>query len=506
MTASVSQDVYRRGLVFTTVGSVSSLVLLFVELLIVARLLPPDTYGIYILLLTSANLLVMVIDFGCRASVTRLISGALGAEARQQAIVSSALSFRAAVAVGSAAILWLISVLLSLFAPASDLARYVGFLPLMVVAASFDELLFGMLQGFHAYRSIATAQLVRAVLRLLLTISLLVTFHAGITALVLSWSISFALICVYEYRALPVRKFWGWHRTTVVEMLRFGFPLQISRCFTIVCTRLHPALLGIFGGPASTAYFAVANRIPEALQTLSDSYFRVYFPTMTTMLSAGQKDDAKILFERSLRLVSFSVALAAIVSIVFSYEVVTLLFSSKYTSSVPVFALLMIALHMTVMVSVFGNTLLAAGRSGRSLTVDTVWLAVSAAGSLLLVPGFGAVGAAIAAVLGSYACIPVAAWMVRRSKLRIAPAVYVKQTVILLVCVALGWWVQTLGVATGSITGLACKTAIIAFFVVTSWLSAAITRDDIGLILGRFARNQNSRMASVSPLQRAAVK
>ena len=65
---------FRRGLVLTGSGSVATLGFLFLETVLVARLLPADIYGSYVLLLATANLLVMAIDFGCKSAVTQLIA------------------------------------------------------------------------------------------------------------------------------------------------------------------------------------------------------------------------------------------------------------------------------------------------------------------------------------------------------------------------------------------------------------------------------------------------
>src|SRR5207248_7146082 len=126
-------------------------------------------------------------------------------------------------------------------------------------------------------------------------------------------------------------------------------------------SRLHVALLAALAGVNSVAYFAAASRIPDALQTLSDAYFRVYFPTMTTMLAERRQKAAELLLDRSLRLMSFGGALVAAIGVIFGHQIVPLLYTAKYASSAPVFALLMIALHMTVLVSVLGYTLTAAG-------------------------------------------------------------------------------------------------------------------------------------------------
>jgi O-antigen/teichoic acid export membrane protein len=260
VSASESLSGFRRGLVLTGSGSVVSLALLFGETVAAARLLSADAFGSYILLLTTANFVVMAIDFGCKSSVTQLIAG--GDRARQGATVGTVLAFRIAVVVAAGALIWLGRGLLALVDPSPLLVEYAGYLPLMVATASLDELLFSLLQGFQAYRPMAVAQIARGVLRLSLTVLLLGVFQAGVAGLVYSWSISFALAIAYQLRALPVRALGPWRWALLLETLRFGLPLQVTRVLGFGSARLRFVLLGALAGPASVAYFALASRAP----------------------------------------------------------------------------------------------------------------------------------------------------------------------------------------------------------------------------------------------------
>jgi O-antigen/teichoic acid export membrane protein len=276
-----------------------------------------------------------------------------------------------------------------------------------------------------------------------------------------------------------------------LEILRFGSALQLTRFLAFTSARLHVTLLAALAGVDSVAFFAVAARIPDALKTLSDSYFRVYFPTMTSLL-ATDRPRATALFERTLRLGSFAGALGAVISVVFSREIVALLFSSKYVASAPVFGLLMVALQMSVMLNVVGTTLIAAGRPGRILVMDVAWAAVSAIGDLLLIPGLGIVGSGLTAVGAGYLSSPLAMWLARRSKFHVPFGPYVIQSLIMVLCAALGWWVQPVGL----VATLAFKASIIATFVVLSVRLSTISLDDVALVVGERLRRQTRQMVT----------
>ena len=120
------------------------------------------------------------------------------------------------------------------------------------------------------------------------------------------------------------------------------------------------------------------------------------------------------------------------------------------------------------------------------------------AGDLLLIPSLGVVGSAYAAVVGSYASNPVGTWLVRRNQLALAVAPYVKQTLILVLCAALGWWVQPAGLA----PGVAYKVAILALFIGLSLRLSTISRDDLALVVGGRTRRPKAALeAQPAPIR-----
>jgi O-antigen/teichoic acid export membrane protein/glycosyltransferase involved in cell wall biosynthesis len=478
-TATSEDRQFRGGLLLVSGGSLVNLALLFLELLIVARLLPTRSYGEYVLLVAAANFLVMICDFGCKLSVTQFIS--TGDHDQQSAVVSSALIFRCIVLIVVSALIGVVLFVSNATRWSTGLDAYLVYLPIMLITASFDELLFAMLQGFQAYRQMAAALLIRGVLRLSLTVVLLIVLHGSLVALVYSWSISFAVVIALQYLALPLRGVWRWHRETLLAVLRFGRSLQAMRFLGFISDRMHITLLGALAGVDSVAFFAVANRIPDALQTLSDSFVRVYFPAVSALLAAGRKQAAELMLQRSLRLLSFVSALGAVIAAAFSREIVTLLFSAKYAPAAPAFALLMVALQMTMIVNLLGYTLTATGRPARALWLDLGQAAALLLGDVLLIPFFGTVGAAAAALVGSYASGPIGVLMVRRSDLALDARPYARQSGIVLSCLALTVLIHPVGL----LSALAFKGAVLAGFCIASLLLATIDRGDFGLVLGK---------------------
>jgi O-antigen/teichoic acid export membrane protein len=359
--------------------------------------------------------------------------------------------------------------------PAGELAHYTAYIPVLLAVASLDELFQAILQGFQAFQHMAIAQIVRSLLRLCLSIVFLVVLRLGVMALVFSWVISFTISSVYQYFVLPIPKRIRWQRSLLGVMLRFGFPLELLRVLSYLSNRVDVLLLGAFVGPTGVALYNIAATLPSALMRLAESYVAVFFPTMAALLAEGNRRQATWMLDHSLRLCSLTGALAALGTVVFSKEIITLLFSEKYAASSLAFAMLMVAFHMMFLLILMGYTLTAAGFPKRSLGQNAVNVLLTVLLDLLLIPLLGFIGPAFQQLISSYATNPVSVWLLRRSGIRLTVTHYVKQTMLLWLCAAFFWWTQP--------SGLTYKLAIIALFVVLNAALATISVEDLKLIL-----------------------
>jgi O-antigen/teichoic acid export membrane protein len=414
-----------------------------------------------------------VIDLGCKTATTKIIASS--DREKQAALVNSTLIFRLVVIAAVAILVWSVQELLMLLDSSPGVSLYLNYIPLMLAVASMDELCSAMLQGFHAYRHLAIAQIARGVLRLCLTILLLNVMQLGVLALIYSWVLSFIVSILYQYAMLPIAKLFRFHWPTLLELLRFGFPLHMTRFLWLVFRRIDVLLIGLLAGSNSAAFYEVAARIPDALQRMSESFTNVYFPTMASLLADGKRQQAIWMWNQALRLLSFATALGALLAVLFSHQIVTLVFSTKYLASSTAFAVLMIAFHTGFMINLMGYTLTALGYPMRSFTSNLFRSAVNVGGDLLLIPIAGFMGPVYATLVANYTSNPLSIWLLRRSGVEVQVLPYLKQTLILLLCVALFWWFQPIG--------LIYKLGLVTLFVVLNLAMATISLQDVRLTL-----------------------
>lgn len=475
---------FRQGVFFTGFGTLINIVSIFLETMIAVRLLSTEGYGIFVLMTAAVNFLVTVVDFGFKTTVTQFISGSN--RDRQAVVVTSTLAFRLLVLAITSAIVWFARDLLRLVDPTRELVLYAAYIIVMLAVASLDELLQSVLQGFRTFQHMAIAQIVRSVSRLGLSIVFLAVLHMGLMGLVYSWVISFAISSAYQYFVLPIPKSlrWNsvrWQRSLVGEMLRFGVPLQLDRIIWFASSRIDILLLGAFAGPTAVALYNVATTIPSALNRLAQSFTAVFYPTMVSLLAEGKRKQATWMLDHSVRLCSFAGAVIALGAVVFSKEIVTLVFSEKYASSSMAFALLMMGFHMTFVVMLTGYALTAAGAPGRSLGQNTVRVATAIVLNLLLIPRLGFIGPAWAHLTSSYVANPVAVILLRKSGINLTVSHYAKQTILLWLFAALFWWAGP--EVDHPALSVLLRFAIVALYMVVNIALSTVSIADLKLVL-----------------------
>ena len=435
------QTGFFKGVMFTSAGSITGVIALFLETAIAVRFMPPEEYGIYVLLLAVVNFCVMLMDFGLKVAVTQFVASA--ETERKARIANTVFVFRLLVGLVLGVLVWLFQGPLLWVDPTGGILLYASFIPIMFLVTSMDQLFMGILQGFYAFRQIAVAQILRSFLRLGLTFTLLYFMDWGVLALVWSWIISFAFSSFYQYLVAPMPKRFLFYMPVLKDILRFGFPLQLINFLWFFTGQIQILLLSTLAGPAMVAFYSVASKIPQALSRLSESFVSVYFPTMSTLLAEKRYKQASWVLNQSVRLSSFVVGLGALGGVMFSEEIMVLFFSPTYREASTTFAVLMISFHMMFLVNLLGFTITSAGYPRLSLVENSLRTAVGGISGFLLIPLFGAVGGAISNTLANYLANPVILLLLRSKGILAKYRDYTLHTIILWICTIIFWLSQS---------------------------------------------------------------
>jgi O-antigen/teichoic acid export membrane protein len=201
----------------------------------------------------------------------------------------------------------------------------------------------------------------------------------------------------------------------VGKILGMAWPAAISAALTIVQVRIDVLMLKWLTGDAEVGAYGVALRLAETVFIVSSAVGVSVFPPLARTFQAGNRRQFEALFRFALLglvalALPFGVVLAPMAA-----DLTVLLFGAPYAQSGPVLSLLFWQTPLAFANILFVNILFAARRQGLEMLASAITTAVNVIGNALLIPRFGAAGAAVATLICQGAAFSVLLAMIRRA-------------------------------------------------------------------------------------------
>lgn len=166
---------------------------------------------------------------------------------------------------------------------------------------------------------------------------------------------------------------------------------------TALYMRVGLLILRGFGGAAEVGIFAPAERLIMAAGILYLTFSKAIFPPLVRLYGQDREHFGQ-LSNRSTRVFLILALPAATVLFVFAEDIVLLLFGESYRESAAVLRIIAPLLVLRALSLLLDRVAVAANEMRLALTTKSLSLAALVAGALLLVPGRGASGLAIALI------------------------------------------------------------------------------------------------------------
>ncbi|MBN1121006.1 MAG: oligosaccharide flippase family protein [Anaerolineae bacterium] len=392
---------------------------------IAARFLAEEVFGAFVVLNVVAVFLAESSNLGLGSSIVKFVTSTKD-ERRIESLINSTLSFQLMIIIVVSVLTFFIREPLSNLFKAGVVLDSFIFLPMMYAMESLYRTLRPALESLFLFKNTAIAESISSISNALFTILFVIVFDMDMEGLVYAKIISLGLAAGFAYLSLPIKKKLQLQFAPLKEMLIFGFPLQLNQMLTFFYQRLDTIMIGLLLGPAQIAYYEIARRIPDSLSSAYQSFRSVYFPVMASAFARDEYDEASKIINAATRLISFVMILGALIAALFGHELITLLFSDRYSSSVLPFILLMIGLAITMVNYTLGNALVAVGESNKPVIVNTTHTVIGLAANWLFIPIFGTVGAALATLAGLFGKNPLNVIFLRRKNVDVKPLEYLQ--------------------------------------------------------------------------------
>lgn len=370
----------------------------FAAFVMVAKVAGPEVLGHYGIALAALAVALIAADFG----TTLTFAARIGACAPEARATEFAATLSARLILGTGTGLVLLGVL-PLLPPSTRPALMLAALAMPLVAARFLDALFQVCgrPGWSAWPSLANAAVLTSGTALALALDApesvlpLVAVAAGIAYGALGLVLAGRLV---PLRVAPFR--------TGLATIRHAAGIGISNAFGTLNARIGLLMLAAFARAAEVGLFSAGYRFFELGVAVAVTLAAPMVPVFGRAAGAGTLlPQARLAF----RLVLSVAGPGTVAAWVLADPVIRLAFGSDYAASVTVLRIAALMATAMIAATILFCALIALGRTGFAVAFGATGCAVNTLLCLVLVPRFGATGAALAALAAEIAMLAVVA-------------------------------------------------------------------------------------------------
>lgn len=454
-------------------GRLVNLVLGVLALALLSRILGPDQYGRYVVLVAIATIGQIAADCGLYLTITREIGRS---EQRLPLLLAHGMSLRLLLVLLSLALAGITTLLVPSL---RGLTTIYIVLAAGFVFQSLSQLLMGVFQYYQTVWYATIGDIVGRAVQII-GIVLAASIHPTLGAVALAFTAGTAVSFLIYQTLLPAQAHFrlaaSWEQWR--RLVRVSWPLGLLLVVNAIYFRIDALLLALFRSAAEVGYYGLAYRMIES---------SLFFPAMLgglllPRLSASytQKSGrARQYIEEALRILILGGALLIIILSTQGENIIRIVAGSEFTPAAPLLALLSWALGIMFIGNVFGFALVAYERQ-RSLLILYVVLAVqNVVMNLLFIPRWGATAAAWTTILTEAAATTIAGILLYRLvpfslSLRFAwrGLLIVGATVLLSMVLSMAW-----GIELALVIIFFCAAVVLAKLVVKDQLRLLTTTD-----------------------------
>ena len=365
----------------------------FVAVLLLARGLDPVKRGSVAFITVTALVIAAISRFGVDDATTVF---AAQQRDRRPALLANMLALATVGALLFGGAICSILYLLPGIRPAGVGALELVILLVGAVTASLQSGALSFLLGCGRIRTQALATPVFPWLYALLIALVWVIFGLSVTGAVLVWTgsqIFTAAVCIAL--ALPVAGFGKPSWRLLLTTARFGIRIWARGLAVFANARIDQVIMGLIASEASLGIYAVAVNAGEVALYIPGAVATALFPIIAST-AVEERLDLTLRVARALSLIGLTtIAIGALVG----SPLIPIVFGQRYDASIVPFLWLLPGTLGFSAIAVFGTALAASGSPGRSSLGPTAALIAGITLDLVLIPRYGADGAAAAATI-----------------------------------------------------------------------------------------------------------
>lgn len=397
-----------RGSSLLLVGRILATVVSFATQVLVVRHLSKNDYGAFAFAVSVVNVAEAVTTLGLDRAVTRFVP--MQDERRDDAGMAGTLAFvsTAIVVVGTitvVAVLVARGPLTGGIIPDRETAALLGLLILLAPAQAIDNLMLGVFAVFARpaaifFRRFALAPALRLGVVLAVVAGdgdarALATGYvvAGVAGVVAYLGVLFSLL----RRAGVLRRLTATRpRVDAGPILAFTLPLMTSDLLFMVMEGIDVVLLGRYGSTSDVASLRAVQPVARLNLLVLSSFGVLFTPLAARLVARGDDNGVADLYWRSATWVALLTFPLFLVTFALAGPLTVALFGGRYAGSGLILGVLSFGFYLNAALGLNGLALNVFGRVRAVVAVNAAAAAIQVVLGFVLIPRFGAPGAAVA--------------------------------------------------------------------------------------------------------------
>jgi O-antigen/teichoic acid export membrane protein len=179
---------------------------------------------------------------------------------------------------------------------------------------------------------------------------------------------------------------------------------------------IDTVMISLLGGFQQAGWYTAGKKILEGLWLVPNILTEALYPEINARVHVS-KDLAASLFRRGMKYLAVAAVAAAGATVLLSGPLVEIIYGSRFAKTVDVLRVLGLAVVPSYLRYMFGNTLIAVNLQNWETVMAGVRGVVNVTANYLLIPSYGAVGAAIAFLVTDLITVVFYLWILHGANL-----------------------------------------------------------------------------------------
>ena len=384
--------------------------------ILIARYLGPELMGEYSYVIWLIGIIALVISLGLPNTITKFLSELIGGEHKEHARILYAKLLQLQFIIALIVSIILMAAFYLQLLPGKGDYYLIAFLSLVPVCMS--AFLTAVFHGFQNFRITSIIGSGINLFQLALAV-VFIKLDAGLNGLVAILLISGMIQAIILLKSIKLKvdftgrlKIPGEIRNNVARYsMHVYWTILLSM---IVWQKSEIFFLKIYSTSEAIAFYSIAFNIVLILVSLASLFAAVIFPVLSNFHGAGDRQGVQNIYNKSIKAVFIFYLPLCIFFIANAKPLVALMYSSEYSAVSPLLIILLVSTLFSALGIIFANVILAVNRADIQAKYVTLQAAVNIVLDFVLIPQFGATGAALANSAIRIASFFVWLWIVQK--------------------------------------------------------------------------------------------